>query len=87
MTPAERGKVFTCFRVNELHMSQAELAYLSGVTVVTVSRMEHGKTVNNNVLLYLLEKGFSFSRCEHCNAWRNINDENSRRIKRNTTAN
>lgn len=82
-----RGKMFACFRVNELHMSQAELAYLSGVTVVTISKMEHGKTINISVLLYLIENGFSFSRCNNCSTWREINDETSRRIKRNTTAN
>lgn len=83
----DRGKMFACFRVNELHMSQAELASLSGVTVVTISKMEHGKTINNNVLLYLFDKGFYFNHCNNCSRWEEINDEASRRIKRNTTTN
>lgn len=85
--PAEiRGKMFTCFRLHELKVSQAELAYLAGVTPVTVSKMEHGKTVNNNVVLYLMEHGFSFNHCNECKSWEDLNDENSRRIKRHTPA-
>lgn len=85
-TPPEiRGKMFTCFRLHELKVSQAELAYLAGVTPVTVSKMEHGKTVNNNVLLYLSEHGFTIDNCKFCKAWEDLKDENSRRIKRHTS--
>ena len=61
LPPEIRGKLFTCFRLHELKISQVELAYLAGVTPVTVSKMEHGKTVNNNVLLYFMEHGFSIN--------------------------
>ena len=85
-TPPEvRGKMFTCFRLHELKVSQAELAYLAGVTPVTVSKMERGKTVNNNVLLYLMEHGFSINHCIDCKLWEGLKDENSRRIKRYTS--
>ena len=84
--PEIRGKMFTCFRLHELRMSQAELAYCAGVTPVTVSKMERGKTVNNNVLLYFMEHGFSINHCIDCKSWEGLNDENSRRIKRHTSA-
>ena len=84
--PEVRGKMFTCFRLYELKVSQAELAYLAGVTPVTVSKMERGKTVNNNVLLYLMEHGFTINHCIDCKLWEDLNDENSRRIKRHTPA-
>lgn len=84
--PEIRGKMFTCFRLHELKVSQAELAYLAGVTPVTVSKMEHGKTVNNNVLLYFMEHGFSINHCIVCKSWEDLTDENSRRVKRHTSA-
>ena len=84
--PEIRGKMFTCFRLHELRMSQAELAYCAGVTPVTVSKMEHGKTVNNNVLLYFMEHGFTVNHCIVCKSWEDLTDENSRRIKRHTPA-
>lgn len=84
--PEVRGKMFACFRLHELRMSQIELAYEAGVTPVTVSKMEHGKTVNNNVLLYLMEHGFTINHCIDCKSWEGLNDENSRRIKRHTPA-
>ena len=86
ISPQIRGKMFTCFRLHELMMSQVELAYKAGVTPVTVSKMEHGKTVNNYVLLYFMEHGFSINHCIDCKSWEDFNDENSRRIKRNTPA-
>lgn len=85
--PEIREKMFTCFRLHELKVSQVELAYLAGVTPVTVSKMEHGKTVNNNVLLYFMEHGFSINHCIECKVWEDLKDENSRRIKRHTPAN
>ena len=84
--PEIRGKMFTCFRLHELKISQAELSYLAGVTPVTVSKMEHGKTVNNNVLLYFMEHGFTINHCIDCKSWESLTDENSRRIKRYTPA-
>ena len=84
--PEIRGKMFTCFRLQELRISQAELAFAAGVTPVTVSKMERGKTVNNNVLLFLVEHGFSIRHCIECKSWEDLKDENSRRIKRNTSA-
>lgn len=84
--PEIRGKMFTCFRLHELGISQADLAYVAGVTPVTVSNMERGKTINNNVLLYLMEHGFSFKHCNDCKSWEDLTDENSRRIKRHTSA-
>ena len=85
--PEIRGKMFTCFRLHELQISQTELAYAAGVTPVTVSKMEHGKTVNNNVLLFFMEHGFSIRHCIECKSWEDLNDENSRRIKCHTPAN
>ena len=84
--PEIRGKMFTCFRLHELRISQADLAYAAGVTPVTVSKMEHGKTVNNNVLLFFMEHGFSIRHCIECKSWEGLKDENSRRIKRYTSA-
>ena len=84
--PEIRGKMFTCFRLHELQISQVELAYLAGVTPVTVSKMEHGKTVNNNVLLYFMEHGFLINHCIDCKLWEELKDEDSRRIKRHTSA-
>ena len=84
--PEIRGKMFTCFRLHELKVSQAELSYLAGVTPVTVSKMEHGKTVNNYVLLYFMEHGFTINHCIDCKSWEGLKDENSRRIKRHTPA-
>ena len=84
--PEIRGKMFTCFRLHELQISQVELAYLAGVTPVTVSKMEHGKTVNNNVLLYFMEHGFLINHCIDCKLWEELKDEDSRRIKRHTPA-
>ena len=83
--PEIRGKMFTCFRLHELKVSQAELAYLASVTPVTVSKMEHGKTVNNNVLVYFMEHGFTINHCIDCKSWEGLKDENSRRIKRHTS--
>lgn len=85
ISPEIRGKMFTCFRLHELIMSQVELAYKAGVTPVTVSKMEHGKTVNNNVLLYFMEHGFSINHCIDCKSWEALNDETARRIKRYTS--
>ena len=84
--PEVRGKMFTCFRLHGLRMSQAELAYCADVTPVTVSKMERGKTVNNNVLLYFMANGFSINHCKDCKSWEGLKDENSRRIKRHTSA-
>lgn len=84
--PEVRGKMFACFRLHELKISQVELAYLAGVTPVTVSKMENGKTVNNNVLLYFMEHGFTTNHCIDCKSWEGLTDENSRRIKRHTPA-
>ena len=85
--PEIRGKLFTCFRLHELKVSQAELACLAGVTPVTVSKMEQGKTVNNNVLLYFMEHGFTINHCIDCKVWEGLKDETSRRIKPHTSAN
>ena len=84
--PEIRGKMFTCFRLHALKISQVELAYLADVTPVTVSKMEHGKTVNNNVLLYFMAHGFTINHCIDCKSWEGLKDESSRRIKRNTSA-
>ena len=84
--PEIRGKMFTCFRLHELKISQVELAYLAGATPVTVSKMERGKTINTNVLLYLMEHGFTINHCIDCKSWEGLKDENSRRIKRHTPA-